>query len=201
MPLEREYAMTLGVWQRPKGHRGKDWLVPREEVDAVVREQVGRYRIAWFGVDPSPAKDDTTEALYWAELCDAWHRDLRRKLRLWATPGEKIGHAVKFDMRMSQPGGRERNRLFTEQAERVAKMIDEEGTLTWDGDAALRVHVHQAKNHPNQWGVSLGKESRDSAKLVDLAVCMVGASLGRRIALNSGKFPRGSTVKRRAVLA
>jgi hypothetical protein len=51
----------------------------------------------------------------------------------------------------------------------------------------LRVHVHNARRRPNQWGVSLGKQSRDSKKLVDLAVTMVGARLGRRLVLNSGK--------------
>ena len=31
------------------------------------------------------------------------------------------------------------------------------------------------------------KITRDSSKKVDLAVCMVGARMGRRLALNSGK--------------
>jgi hypothetical protein len=50
----------------------------------------------------------------------------------------------------------------------------------------LRIHVHNARRRPNKWGVSLGKVNRDSRKLVDLAVCMVGARMGRRLALNSG---------------
>lgn len=49
------------------------------------------------------------------------------------------------------------------------------------------LHAHQAKRRPNPWGVSLGKVTRDSDKLVDVAVCMVGARMGRRIILNSGK--------------
>jgi hypothetical protein len=67
---------------------------------------------------------------------------------------------------------------------------DQPGTLTHDADAGLRVHVHNARRRPNQWGVSLGKISRDSGKLVDLAVCMVGARMGRQIAMNSGKLPK-----------
>ncbi|AWH14403.1 terminase [Mycobacterium phage TChen] len=185
------HTWVLGHWCRPKG--GKEWKVPRHEVDAEVREAMRRYRVVWFGVDPSPAQDDDTEALYWADLIDAWHRDFGARLPLWATPGANIGHAVKFDMRLSQRGGVERNRLFTEMAELVAEWIDEdrpEGVgpqFTHDGDTRLRRHVHNARNRPNQWGVSLSKETRSSTKKVDLAVCMVGAQLGRRIALNSSK--------------
>jgi hypothetical protein len=181
------HVFTLGVWQSPRGARGQTWLVPRNEVDAVVRAAFARYRVMWFGVDPSPAVDDDTEALYWADLVDVWHQDYHRKLPLWATPGQVGGNAVKFDMRLSQRGAPDRLRAFTEMAELCASWIDEAQTLTHDGDPALRLHVHNARRRANQWGTSLGKETRDSRKLVDLAVCMVGAQLGRRRILNSSK--------------
>jgi hypothetical protein len=188
------HVFTLGMWQRPHGDRGKGWLAPRDEVDAVVRATMKRYHVVWFGVDPSPAKDDETEALYWLPQIDEWHRDFRDKLPIWATSGEKLGHSVLFDMRLSQRGGLERNKLFTEAAMQTVKDIEgdenQPGTLTFDGDARLRLHAHNARRRPNQWGVSLGKITRDSSKLVDLAVCMVGARMGRRIALNSGKLPK-----------
>lgn len=186
------HVFTLGLWQREHGDRGKGWLAPREKVDATVRAQFDRYQVVWFGVDPSPARDDSDESLYWMPLVDTWHRVYGGKLPLWATPGAQ-GHAVKFDMRLSQRGGAERNRLFTEQAELTAKAIDDDGTLTHDGHAGLRMHVHNARRRPNQWGVSLSKENRDSTSLVDLAVTMVGALLGRRLTLNSGKLPKKRT--------
>lgn len=194
--LSDGHTITLGCWQQPRGwdakHRGP-WLVPREDVDIAVRAAMARYRVCWFGVDPSPAADDETEALYWADLIDAWHRDFGKKLPLWATPGAVIGHAVKFDMRLSQRGAVERNKMFTEMAELVAQWIDEDRPpemtppFTHDGDTQLVGHVNNARNRPNQWGVSLSKESRSSSKKVDLAVCLVGAQLGRRLALNSNK--------------
>lgn len=193
--LSDGYTFVQGFWQSPRGARGQSWLVPRAEVDATVRETFDRYKVVWFGVDPSPAVDDDTEHLYWADLIDQWHRDFRKKLPLWATPGANIGHSVLFDMRLSQHGANERNRQFTEMAERVVKWIDEEQGFRHDGDPALRLHVHNAKARPNRWGVSLGKETRDSKRLVDLAVCMVGAHLGRRIALNSNKV-RGTGERR-----
>ncbi|MDM7488720.1 terminase [Rhodococcus sp. CSLK01-03] len=185
--LSDGFVATLGMWQRPHGDRGKGWLAPRHEVDALVRQTFDRYQVVWFGVDPSPARDDENEALYWAETIDGFHRDFHRKLKVWATPGAQ-GNSVRFDMRMSERGGRDRNKAFTEQAELVQRAIDEEGTLLHDGDPGLRIHTHNAKRRPNQWGMTLGKENRDSNKLVDLAVCMVGALLGRRMALNSTKL-------------
>lgn len=181
------HVFVLGVWERPPGKRGDDWLAPRDEVEAVIRAAFGRYRVVWFGADPSPAKDDETAHLYWMSLLDAIHRDFGKKLPVWAMGGAKIGHSVLFDMRIKTPGGGERNRVFTQAAMQTARDIDEDGALTWDGHPKLRTHTLNAKRRPNPWGVSLGKVTRDSSKHVDLAVCMVGARMGRRLALNSGK--------------
>lgn len=194
--IDDGHTFELEGWQRPRGDRGKGWLAPREEVDASVRDAFARYDVQWFGVDPSPARDDEDESLYWSTLVDEWHRDFRDTVALWATPGAK-GSAVGFDMRLSIPGGRDRVRLFTEEAERTAEAIDDDASLTWDGSPMFRQHLHNARRRPNQWGVSIGKQSRSSSKLVDFAVAMVGARLGRRLVLNSGKQRRKRS--RRAV--
>jgi hypothetical protein len=188
--LSDGHVITLGKWERPRGKAGEGWLAPRDEVDGAVRYAFEYFRVVWFGVDPSPAKDDDTEALYWMPTIDGWHRDFGKKLKVWATGGAKIGHSVLFDMRIKTPGGIARNVQFTQAAMQTAKDIDEDGTLTWDGDARLQTHTHQAKRRTNPWGVSLGKVTRNSDKHVDLAVCMVGARMGRRIVLNSGKVRR-----------
>jgi hypothetical protein len=185
-------VFVLGVWQKPHGDRGKGWLVPREEVDAVIRQAFDRYRVEWCGIDPSPATDDADESLYWKPLLDNLHRDFAKKLKVWATPGAQ-GNSVVFDMRLSQRGGVLRNQLFTEVAMLTAKEIDgESAPFKHDGNSALRVHTHNAKRRPNQWGYSVGKASRDSHQLVDLAVCMIGARMGRGIVLNSGKVRKRS---------
>ena len=154
----------------------------------------------WLGIDPSPARDDD-EALYWAQVVDGLHRDFRNKLPVWATPGAQ-GSSVLFDMRLSTPGGARRNYSFTKAAELVQGWIDQEGKagpLRHDGSPALRMHAHNAKARANQWGISLGKVTRDSSKKVDLAVCMVGAVMGARDAMNSGKTkkPPSGKVPRR----
>ena len=184
------HVFAIGGWQRPHGDRGKNWLAPRHEVDAYVRAHFDTYDVQWFGVDPSPARDDETEHEYWATLTDEWHRDFRSNVLVWASGSEKAqgGNSILFDMRTSTPGGKDRNRLFTEAAEVTAAEIDDENSpFTHDGTSMLRMHAHNARRRPNQWGISLSKESRDSSKLVDMAVAMVGARLGRRLVLNSGK--------------
>src|SRR5699024_5589421 len=99
-----------------------------------------------------------------------------------------------FDMRMSQPGARERNARFTEIAGLISESLDEyEGLgappLRYEPHAALRMHVHAAKARPSQRCDSRGKGSRDSKERIGRAVCMVGARLGRETALNAGIKP------------
>ena len=185
------YVFTIGIWQRPHGlPKDTPWLAPRAEVDARVREAWAKWSVVWFGVDPSPAKDDDTEAIYWQVLIDGWARDFVRKLKVWASPGQARGNPVLFDMRMSTPGSRERLYKFTKCAELVQKWVDEEGIhspLRHDGHPIFRVHVHNARSRPNEWGTSLSKVTRDSTRHVDAAVSAVGAILGAREALASGK--------------
>lgn len=181
------YVMTIQVWQKPAGARGATWLVPRPEVDALVRQCFQRYRVVWFGVDPSPAKDDETESSYWVGLIDQWHRDFRESLQLWTTSA----HACMFDMRLSSPGGHARNREFVEAAQQAQADIDASTDsmrlFIHDGDSVLRAHAHNARNHPTNWGISVGKVNRNSNKLVDAVVAAVGARMGRKLWLNSGK--------------
>lgn len=192
--LSDGHVFVIGCWERPRGKRGEGWLVPRDEVDGAVRYAFEQYRVEWFGVDPSPAKEDDAETLYWMPVIDGWHRDLHKRLKVWATAGAKVGNAVLFDMRIKTLGGAQRNALFTAAAMQVVEDIEQTGesAFTWDGDPRLKLHTHNAKRRPNPWGISLGKVTRDSDKHVDLAVCMVGARMGRRIVLNSGKVRQRS---------
>ena len=187
---------VLGVWQKPHGDRGKGWLAPREEVKSAILEADARYRVVWVGIDPSPAEDDATESLYWQEMIDELHQHFSKKLRVWATPG-RGGSSVLFDMRMSQTGGKARNEKFTQTAMLISELIDESDPqngivpFEMENHPVLRRHMHNAKRRPNLWGFSLGKETRDSPRKIDLAVCVVGARLGRDAALNSGKVKAG----------
>jgi phage terminase large subunit-like protein len=78
---------------------------------------------------------------------------------------------------MSSP---EHQRIFTEAAGRALADI-EARTLRHDGNLMLRIHVTNARRRPNAWGVSIGKEHRESRRKIDLAVCMIGARMVRRM--------------------
>lgn len=183
------HRITIGMWQKPPGERGKTWTVSRAAVDLAVRQTFTRFDVVGFFADPSHALDDESQERYWDQTIDEWHRDFKDRLLVWAQPSK---HAVMWDMTSHL-----RTREFTEAAERTAAEIeesvrclqrDEPPMLTHDGDHRLRMHVHNARRRPNNYGVSLGKEHRESQRKVDLAVCMVGAGMVRRLLLNSGKL-------------
>ena len=187
--IEDGFVATLGVWSRPRGPRGEGFLVDRDAVDYRVRECFEDYKVLWFGVDPSPAKDDTVEASYWKPLIDSWHRDFSRRLRVWATPGAK-GNSVTYDMRTSTAGGHARNRAVALETEILQDEIDNQGRdgeFRHDGDPILVEHTNNARARFGKYGLQVGKASRDSGQLIDACFAMIGARLGRREALNSGK--------------
>jgi hypothetical protein len=180
---------TLGMWQKPPKKRGGEmWTAPRAVVDARVDQVFSIYKVAAFWGDPSHTRDDETQERYWDNLFDEWHRRYAHQLEVWAVPG-KQGHAVMWDM--ASPARVEK---FTAAAELAASEI-EEHTLKHDGDGRLRTHVRNAKRYPNRYGLSLWKGHRESARKVDLAVCMVGARMLRRLVLNNPKRKKQRTGK------
>ena len=140
------------------------------------------YRVVGFFADPSHVLDDESGERYWDALIDDWHRRFGGQLEIWADGSSKSrGHSVMWDM--TSPV---RSEQFTTAAERCAQDIEEQ-TLIHDGDLRLRTHARNARRYPNKWGVSLWKGHRESKRKIDLAVCMVGARMVRRLVMNSPK--------------
>lgn len=175
------HRFVLGLWQKPGGARGKNWLAPRESVDAAVREAFDRYTVVGFFADPSHTLDDESMNRYWDGLLDAWHRDFSRRLKVWARRGVKDTHSILFDM-----ASLEVQKQFVQQVALTEQEIIDKA-FTHDGDARLRRHVLAAKRMPTRAGMSIGKPHRESVKKIDLAVCMIGAGLVRRQVMNQGK--------------
>jgi hypothetical protein len=180
---------VLGMWQRPPGSRGDGWLAPRDSVDQTVAAAFETYRVVAFFGDPSHTLDDETQERYWDALFDEWHRRYATQLELWAEGGQRQGHSIMWDMVSPQ-----RTARFTAAAERCVLEIAEH-TLLHEGDGRLRAHARNAKRYPNRYGVSLWKGHRESRKKVDLAVCMVGARMVRRLVLNNPNRKRRRTGK------
>lgn len=171
------FVFTVGVWQRPpRLSRDHDWVVPRGEVDQKVREAASLWDVAGLWVDPSDARDDETGERFWEPLADEWADDFGSRLRLPAVASGDRKHAVLWDMRNAR-----HVEFFTEAAERFTTDVAA-GTLRHDANPLLVQHVRNARRRPNKWGVSLGKEHRESMRKVDAAVCAVGARMMWRLA-------------------
>lgn len=174
------HVFTIGLWQKPAGKRGEGWLVPREDVDAVVTRAHEKWNVRGFFGDPSHVIEDESMNSYWDGLFDEWHRRWGKQYVVWASRG-KEPHSVMFDM--SKIG--EQKQFVAQVALTEQEMIDQ--AFTHDGDARLRRHLLNAKRQPTKAGMSIGKDHRESRRKIDLAVCMIGARLVRRLILNSRK--------------
>lgn len=191
------HIFTLGVWQRPAGWDPEvPWQVPREDVDGVVGRAFALYKVLAFFCDPGSGKDDDGER-YWDPFLDDWGQRHGTKLILHAVTAGPKQHAVRWDM-----GDRRHQEEFTDAVTRTREDILER-RLTHDGHKILRTHVANARRRTNAWGITIGKEHRESARKIDLAICMVGARMLRRRLLNSkqyGKRPKSRGKGRVVVL-
>lgn len=188
--LSDGYCFVIGIWSKPAGERGKSWLSPRNAVDDRVAEMFRRFNVVAFWGDPSHTKDETDDSSYWMGMLDKWMRTYKDKLdpKHWPVKSGLAKHAINFDMT-----GPERQKAFIAAAEQV---VDEFETLNdieefepqfeIDGHPALVTHLKNAVQHyhPAGWGTTLMKDAKDSPRKIDLAVCLVGARMLRRVVLN-----------------
>jgi len=175
--LSDGHVFVVNSWSKPHGERGKGWTVPRHDVDDAVAAMMDTYKVVAFFGDPSDTRDDEGER-YWEPFLDDWHQRYGPRLKLWSVQSGDRRHSISWDMR-----SKEHLNLFTGAAERFVAEVAAR-RFTHDGDMRLRQHVRNARRRPNDYGVSLGKEHRESARKVDLAVCAVGARMVRRLYQN-----------------
>lgn len=164
------HVFTVRVWQRPPRARG-EWIVDRADVDRRVREAFEDFDVVGLWADPSDARDDETGERFWEPYIDEWATDFGDRLLLPAVKTGDRKHPIVWDMRNPR-----HVQLFTDAAERFTTDVAA-GTLTHDKGALLVQHVRNARRRPNKWGISLGKDHRESPRKVDAAVCAVGARM------------------------
>ncbi|WP_037576786.1 terminase [Phaeacidiphilus oryzae] len=178
-------VVTLGVWQRPANWPDDTpWRVPREDVDGVVERAFAEYRPLAFFADPGSGHDDADGERYWDGYIDAWAQRYGKRLKVKAVTGGANRHAVLWDMR-----DRRRQQAFTEAVDRFYRDVLER-QLLHDGHRVLRQHVANARRRTNAWGYTIGKEHRESARKIDLAVCAIGARMLRRTLLTSATWEK-----------
>ena len=185
--------------QQPK----KNQIVDRDALDHAVIEAMKKYRVMAFWFDPSHAKDDDAEGdnRFWWPLVDRWSRQYGQKLQCHPVKTGPKAHAVAFDMALDT-----NQRTFVEGCEQTLGELEGQAAL----EATLRPvifarsswlveHMRNAKSAPGKWGVSVRKDNRESRHKIDLAVCLIGARMLRRIYLNSRKTS-GAPGKGRVIL-
>jgi hypothetical protein len=149
------YVFNLGVWD-PVEYGGE---APRELIDDAVRAAFGRYQVLGFFSDLHP----------WESYVDAWAKEFGAKLKVKAT----ARHAIAWDMR-----GRQKE--TTLEIERLHTEVVE-GAFRYDGNPAVRQHFHNARRRPNAWGVTVGKEHRESPRKIDAVPATMLARTARRM--------------------
>jgi len=171
--------------QQPK--KGK--IVDRDAVDLAVVMAMKQFRVVAFWFDPSHAKDDDAEGdnRFWWPLVDAWSRRYGSKLKLHPVKSGPRAHAVAFDMATET-----NQRVFVENCDQTLGELEKQANLDpparlviFKTSAVLIEHMRNAKRAPGKFGISMRKEHRESARKIDLAVCLVGARMLRRLYLLS----------------
>jgi phage terminase large subunit-like protein len=163
MRVSDRLVQPMGIWERPEGPLGQGWEVDRKQVSDLVAHAFGRYQVRAFFADVK----------LWESYIDEWGETYRDELLVKASARSLIG----FDMRGHQ-------QELTKATEALVQAIVDRKILH-TGDATLTRHVGNARRRPNRWGVSFGKESRESPKKVDAFAAMQLADMARRALLAS----------------
>jgi hypothetical protein len=153
------------IWEPDPGDA--DDVVPVDHVDMAVAEVFESFpNIAAFFADVREWESFTKID---------WPRRYTDRLRLMAIPNGKDHQPIAWDMRGHVLD-------FTRAVELTWAEINERG-FTYDGDPILTRHLHNLRNRPNPWGISVGKESPASPLKIDAAICLIGARMVRRLVL------------------
>jgi hypothetical protein len=171
------HVFTIGVWEPDTEHTTES-VVPVAEVDATVEQMFSRWAVLAFFADVKEWEGFTKVT---------WPDRYTEDLLIHSVPGGKDPQVIAWDMRSHTYD-------FTLAAELTETEINDRG-FSHDGDSRVTRHVTNARRRPNRYGVSIGKESPDSPKKIDAAVCVIGARMVRRRLLASTEWQKRTTKK------
>lgn len=158
------HLFTVGVWEVKPGEE-----VAVGKVDLALAQAFERFRVVAFFADVRE----------WESFVkSAWREAYEDQLIVWAKPTGKEPQPIAWDMRNG-----EHARTFVTAVEMMTAEIYDKA-FTHDGNPVLARHIANARRRPYQrFGMSIGKEGKDSRRKIDAAVCAVGARMVRRIVL------------------
>lgn len=173
------HVFTLGVWEPDQND--DDSVVPVAAVELAVAQTFERYRVVGFFADV---------AEWQGQVITDWPWLYGDDLLIWSVKTGTQPTPIAWDMRS-------RIRDFTLAAE-TAEVEIRDRRFTHDGDSRLARHVYNARRRPNNYGISIGKETRWSQRKIDAAVCMIGARMVRRLVLASDAWAKYERRRKRA---
>lgn len=156
----------VAAWE--KESTNDSWRLKTDELDGRVQWAMERYQVRAFFSDVHPIQS----------YVDKWSGMYGDSILVKARPGVS---AVGFDMRGNGEAITRNNESL------VAAFRD--GTVKHNGDPILRQHTINAVQRFNRWGLSFGKESRESDRKVDAYAAMLLAFIAANKYLESGKRP------------
>ncbi|WP_207914646.1 terminase [Micromonospora sp. KC213] len=161
-------AFLLGLWEKPEGPSGNGWEVNQDDVRGVVDHAFATLDVVAFFSDVA----------YWETDVDRWRELHGERLLVKAT----TRHTIAWDMRAHQGD--------TVRAVEALHRAFIDGEVPHDGEPRLRRHVLNARRRPNRWGVSFGKETRESPKKVDALAALLLAVMARSRVIADGALAR-----------
>lgn len=156
MRVHDRFASLIGAMEKPE-RAPAGWEVDREYFDGLVASAFAQYRVVGFFSDVA----------HFESYVDRWSAEYASGLEVSASPRSAVG----WDMRG-------RLQQLTAATERLVAGI-QDGSVRHDGNGLLRRHVLNARRRPNRWGISFGKERRDSPRKVDGFAALQLADMAR----------------------
>lgn len=163
---------TLKVWEKPRND--DSWRLGSDEVDSAVQEAFKSYNVVAFYADVH----------LWESDINRWSDQFRDQLTIRASANSSIG----WDMR----GGLKR---VTHTNEALTAAV-QHGDFKYDGDSTLTRHMLNVRRRHNNFGVSFGKESRDSPKKIDAYAATLLAFMAANDVAERGKLPEPKKSRR-----
>jgi len=155
MRVEDRFATVIAAQE--KDPKDPHWQVDRDLFDGMVASMFAQYRVVGFYSDVA----------HFESYVERWSTDYGSGLEVKASPQSAVG----WDMRT-------RRQQLTFATERLVAGIRDR-SLRHDGGGLLRRHVLNARRRPNQWGISFGKERKDSPRKVDAFAALQLADMAR----------------------
>lgn len=175
-------VFLLGLWEKPEGPAGNNWEVPKDEVRETVDHVFARLDVIAFFSDVA----------YWETDIDHWRALYSERLVVKAETKHTIGFDMRSHLMISTQAAESMNRTIVE------KQLPFGMSALWNrpdvrADEALVRHILNARRRLNRFGVSFGKESRESPKKVDALAALMLAYLARSRVIAEGKLKRRGT--------